>query len=89
MEFLLHALHFNKISDSQRKELKANDCTYLARLNLWLFEGDWDVCFEDLEGITEVGTVILGSIPDYKKKELIEEVAAQLNIDSKLSWVQK
>ena len=85
-EFLLSALHFNGITDSQREELEANECTYLRRLNLWLFEGDWDVAFEDTSNITEVGQVILGCIPDYSRAELLEEVANQLGIDKMKTW---
>lgn len=89
MEFLVQVLHFANISDSQREELKANECTYLRRLNLWLFEGDWDLCFEDLKGITRVGEVVIESIPNYTQQKLVKEVAAQLSIDPKLSWTPK
>lgn len=79
MEFYLQVLHFSDITTEQRAELKANECTYVRRLNLWLFEGDWEFTFPQ-NNVTHVGEVILRSIPSYYVKQLTESVAAQLLI---------
>jgi hypothetical protein len=87
MNFELSVLHFTDMTVDQRAELKANGCTYIRRLNLWLYEGDWDICFEKTDNIIEVGKVILEQIPNYLERELLITVAKQLKIDPMQTYV--
>lgn len=80
VEFEVNVLKIDGVTlpDELRKELLAN-ATYIRKLNVWLFEGDWEICLLPWkESIKCLGEIFMPAYGGWSQKRLSDFVESEL-----------